>query len=53
MKRLTKAFFKKEIKKNMKSGMTSLASMESLMNEFESYDIKIMQAHTEILIDGI
>lgn len=53
MKKLTKSFFKKEIKENMKTGLSSLQAMERLINEFEMYEMVIMAAHTDVLLESI
>ena len=51
MKKLTKAAFKKMIRENMATGLTSFESMESLQNEYELYAVLIMDAHTAVMME--
>lgn len=53
MKKLTKAFFKKEIKKSVETGLNSFEAMVSLQNEFPAYDSVIMDAHTAYLMESL
>lgn len=50
MKKLTKAFFKKEIKKNVETGLNSFEAMSTLQNEFPQYAVMIMDAHSDYLV---
>jgi hypothetical protein len=53
MKKLTKAFFKKEIKKSVETGLNSFEAMEALQNEFPDYLMKIMDAHTDLMMEAL
>lgn len=53
MKRLTKSYFKREIKILIKSGLTSLSAMETLINEYEMYELLIIDAHTAVMMDAL
>lgn len=53
MKKLTKAAFKKMIKAEMKAGRTSFEAFEALSNEYEMYQMVIMAAHTDILLESL
>jgi cobalamin biosynthesis protein CbiG len=53
MKKLTKATFKKLIRENMNTGMTSFEAMAALQNEFEMYSVLIMDAHTAVLMEDL
>lgn len=51
MKKLTKATFKKLIRENMATGLTSFEAMTSLQNEYEMYAVLIMDAHTAVIME--
>lgn len=51
MKKLTKAAFKKMIRENMATGLTSFESMVALQNEYELYAVLIMDAYTAVIIE--
>ena len=53
MKKLTKAAFKRMIRENMATGLTSFESMASLQNEYEMYAVLIMDAHTSIMMEDL
>lgn len=53
MKKLTKATFKKLIRENMATGLTSLEAMATLQNEYELYTVLIMDAHTDVMLEDL
>ena len=53
MKKLTKATFKRLIRDNMATGLSSFEAMASLQNEYEMYAVLIMDAHTSIMMEDL
>ncbi len=53
MKKLTKATFKRLIRENMATGLSSFEAMASLQNEYEMYAVLIMDAHTSIMMEDL
>jgi hypothetical protein len=51
MKKLTKATFKKMIRENMATGLTSFEAMASVQDEYEMYSDLIIDAHSAVMLE--